>query len=104
LDVKTKKHFTSRIEVREVFKLSKQGIVAGCYVQKGRLPRKTKVDVLRNSEIVYSGSLSSLKRFKDDVREVNEGMECGLQIEGFTDYLPGDIIEAFTEEKIVQKL
>ncbi len=104
LEAKIKKNFLSRIEIREVFKLSKHGIVAGCYVQKGKVHRKAKVDVLRNGEIIFSGSVSSLKRFKDDVRDVSEGMECGVTIEGFDKYQQGDIIEAYETESIAQKL
>jgi translation initiation factor IF-2 len=104
LEAKTRKKSISRIEIRQVMKLSKAGIVAGCYVQKGRVSRKALVDVLRNDEVVYSGKISSLKRFKDDVREVTEGMECGITIDGFDKIEAGDIIEAFELEMIAQKL
>jgi len=104
LEPKLKKIFLSRIEVRQVFKLSKSGIVAGCYVTKGKVHRKASADVVREQAVVFSGQISSLKRFKDDVKEVNEGMECGLTLEGFTDYQPGDIIEAYELESVAQKL
>jgi len=104
LEAKTKKNFLSRIEIREVFKLSKQGIVAGCYVTKGKVHRKAHVDIVRDDEVIFSGVLSSLKRFKDDVREVNEGMECGITVQDFTKYEAGDIIEAYEIESIAQKL
>lgn len=104
LEAKVKKNFQCRIEVREVFKLSKQGIVAGCYIKKGKAIRKSHADLIRNGEVVYSGIVSSLKRFKDDVREVNENMECGVTLENFDKYQVGDIIETFTVEKIAQKL
>jgi len=104
LEAKTKKNFLSRIEIREVFKLSKQGIVAGCYVKKGKVQRKVHVDVIRNEEIVFSGTIGSLKRFKDDVREVSEGMECGITVDGFDKIQAGDVLEAYELEKIVQKL
>lgn len=104
LEPRTKKKFLSRIEIRQVMKLSKSGIVAGCYVQKGKVVRKANVDVIRNGEIVHSGVLSSLKRFKDDVREVAEGMECGLTISGFDQIQAGDIVEAYELEKISRKL
>ncbi len=103
LEAKSKKVPTGRIEVREVFKLSR-GIVAGCYVQKGHVHRKVNVDVIRNADIVFTGKLTSLKRFKDDVRDVNEGMECGVVLEGFDKFEPGDIIDAYEIEKIAQKL
>ena len=103
LEAKTKKVFLARIEVREVFKLSR-GIVAGCYVQKGHVHRKANVDVIRGPEVVFTGKLSSLKRFKDDVRDVHEGMECGIVLEGFDKFEAGDIIDAYELEKIAQKL
>lgn len=104
LEPKTKKKFLSRIEVRQVFKLSKSGMVAGCFVQKGKVIRKANVDVLRNGQVVFSGSIGSLKRFKDDVREVAEGMECGISIHNFDQVQPGDTIEAYELEKIARKL
>src|SRR3989339_889860 len=104
LEAKKIKKFLCRIEIREVFKLSKQGIVAGCYVIKGKVLRKANVDVIRDSEIVFSGKIGSLKRFKDDVREVTEGMECGITVDGFNQIKAGDIIEAYDIETIAQKL
>lgn len=104
LDVKIKKNFLSRIEIREVFKLSKHGIIAGCYVEKGKVRPKLHVDILRSEEVIHTGKISSLKRFKDDVKEVAEGMECGISIEGYTKYQAGDIIEAYDLEEIIQKL
>ena len=104
LEAKIKKNFLSRIEIREVFKLSKHGIVAGCYVQKGKVHRKAKADIIRNDEVVYSGAISSLKRFKDDVKDVSEGMECGITVDNFDKYQQGDIIEAYEIESIAQTL
>ena len=104
LDAKTRKKFLGRVEIREVFKLSKHGIVAGCYVTKGRITRKDNIDVIRNGAPVYTGTLSNLKRFKDDVREVTEGMECGISFKGFDQFLSGDMIEAYELEQITQKL
>jgi translation initiation factor IF-2 len=104
LEAKTLKKFQSRIEIREVFKLSKQGIVAGCYVTKGKVLRKAKVDVIRNGDIVHSGTISSLKRFKDDVREVNEGTECGITLDNYDKIQAGDILEAYEIEKVAQTL
>ncbi|MBF0483752.1 MAG: translation initiation factor IF-2, partial [Candidatus Omnitrophica bacterium] len=104
LEAKVVKRFLARIEVREVFKLSKHGVVAGCYVLKGKAPRKAKIDVMRNGECVFSGSVSSLKRFKDDVKEVTENMECGLTINGFDKYEVGDVLEIYEEQKVAQKL
>ncbi len=104
LEAKIKKNFLSRIEIREVFKLSKQGIVAGCYVQKGKVHRKAQADIIRDGEVVFSGTIGSLKRFKDDVKDVTEGMECGVTIDGFNKYEQGDIIEAYEVESIAQTL
>ena len=101
LDAKIRKKFLGRVEIREVFKLSKQGTVAGCYVTKGRVTRKDHVDVVRNGEPVYTGTVSGLKRFKDDVKEVTEGTECGISFAGIYRFEAGDIIEATT--KIAQK-
>jgi len=104
LEPKTRKKFMGRIEVRNVFKLSKSGLVAGCYVVKGKVPRKVNIDVVRNGQVVFSGTLSSLKRFKDDVKDVSEGFECGLTIQGFNDYQVGDVVEAFELERIARTL
>jgi translation initiation factor IF-2 len=104
LEPKTKKKFLGKVEVRQVFNLSKAGTVAGCFVAKGRVHRKVNVDVIRNGSVVFSGTISSLKRFKDDVREVNEGFECGITLNGFSDIQVGDVIEAYELEKIARTL
>ncbi len=104
LEAKTKKNFLGRAEIRQVFKLSKHGIVAGCYLMKGKVHRKAHADVIRNEEVVFSGKLSSLKRFKDDVKEVTEGMECGIVVSNFDKYQSGDIIEMYELESVAQKL
>ncbi|MDP2939285.1 MAG: translation initiation factor IF-2 [Candidatus Omnitrophota bacterium] len=104
LEPKLKKNFLGKIEVRQVFKLSKSGIVAGCFVVKGNISRQAEVSLVRNGQVVFEGKLASLKRFKDDVREVNEGFECGLTLSGFEDIQAGDVIEAFEIEKIARKL
>ena len=89
-----------RAEVREVFKVSKVGTIAGCYVQSGKLTRNAKVRILRDSAVVFESELESLRRFKDDVREVAENFECGVQIAKFSDLKEGDVIEAFTSELV----
>jgi translation initiation factor IF-2 len=89
-----------RAEVREVFKVSKVGTIAGCYVQSGKLTRNAKVRILRDSAVVFEGELESLRRFKDDVREVAESFECGVQIARYSDLKQGDVIEAFTSELV----
>ena len=92
------------IEVREIFKISKVGTIAGCMVQDGALTRKTGVRLIRDGIVVYTGNLSSLKRFKDDVNEVRKGFECGLSIENFNDIKVGDIIEGYAEVEVKRKL
>ena len=104
LEPKLKKVFLGRLAVRQVFKLTKAGLVAGCSVEKGKITRSAKVSLLRNGASVYEGTLQSLKRFKDDVREVSEGMECGVSLANFSEVMPGDIIEAYEVEKIARKL
>lgn len=104
LEPKLKKNFLGRAEVRKVFKLSRSGIIAGCFVSKGKFTRISPVTLLRNGEVVFEGKLSSLKRFKDDVREVAEGFECGMSLGGFDNLQEGDIIEAYEIEKILRKL
>jgi translation initiation factor IF-2 len=89
-----------RAEVREVFKVSKVGTIAGCYVQSGKLTRNAKVRILRDSAVVFESELESLRRFKDDVREVAENFECGVQIAKFSDLKEGDVIEAFASELV----
>ncbi|HZC43286.1 MAG TPA: EF-Tu/IF-2/RF-3 family GTPase, partial [Acidobacteriaceae bacterium] len=83
-----------------VFKIPKVGAVAGCRVTDGMFKRDSEVRVLRDGTQVYKGRLASLKRFKDDVSEVRNGMECGISIQNFNDIKVGDILEAFTAEKI----
>ncbi|MDD5553727.1 MAG: translation initiation factor IF-2, partial [Candidatus Omnitrophica bacterium] len=104
LEPKLKKVFLGRAEIRKVFNLSRSGIVAGSFVTKGKLTRAASVTVVRNGQDVFEGKLSSLKRFKDDVREVAEGFDCGLTIGGFNDIKEGDVIEAYEIEKIARKL
>ena len=104
LEPKLKKVFLGRAEVRKVFKLTRAGNVAGCFVTKGKINRSCSIDLLRNGEAVFEGKISSLKRFKDDVKEVLEGFECGISLIGFEDVREGDIIEAYDIEKIARKL
>jgi translation initiation factor IF-2 len=87
-------------EVRQVYKVSKVGTVTGCYVQDGKIQRNCKVRVLRDNVVVFEGDLASLRRFKDDVREVASGYECGMQVDKFNDVKEGDIIECFVMEQI----
>lgn len=95
---------TCNIEIREVFNISKVGRIAGCMVLDGKVNRQTKVRVIRDGIVVFTGNLGSLKRYKDDVKEVSAGFECGLNIENFNDIKVGDIIEGYTEKEISRKL
>ncbi|EKD31006.1 MAG: hypothetical protein ACD_77C00428G0001 [uncultured bacterium] len=99
-----KEEITSTAEVRETFKISKVGTIAGCMVKEGKLSRNAKIRLIRDGIVIYSGSLGSLKRFKDDVKEVASGYDCGLNIDGFNDIRVGDIIEAYTIVEIKRKL
>jgi translation initiation factor IF-2 len=92
------------IEIREVFNITRVGTIAGCYVLDGKVNRHTKVRVIRDGIVIHTGSLGSLKRFKDDVKEVAAGYECGLNIEGFNDIKVGDIIEGYDMVEIKAKL
>jgi translation initiation factor IF-2 len=91
-------------EVLQVFKVSKVGTIAGCTVRSGIIQRTAKVRVVRDGTLVYTGAISSLKRFKDDVKEVREGLECGIGVENFNDLKVGDRIEAFRIEEIKRTL
>lgn len=95
---------TCNIEIREVFKISKVGSIAGCMVLDGKVTRNTKIRVIRDGIVVFTGVLGSLKRYKDDVKEVSAGMECGLNIENFNDIKVGDIVEGYTEKEVARKL
>ena len=92
------------IEVRETFKISKIGTIAGCHVQDGKIVRNNKVRIVRDGLIVFDGAIASLKRFKEDVREVEQGFECGIMLDGFNDIKVGDIIEAYKIVETKRKL
>jgi translation initiation factor IF-2 len=87
-------------EIRNIFRVPKIGTVAGCYVTDGKINRNHKIRLVRDGVMVYSGKIHSLKRFKDDAREVLTGFECGLSIEGFNDIKVGDVIEDYIEEQV----
>ena len=95
---------TCNLEIRETFKISKVGTIAGCMVLDGKVTRNTKIRLIRDGIVVYTGVLGSLKRYKDDVKEVSAGMDCGLNIENFNDIKVGDIIEGYTEKEVARKL
>lgn len=104
LEAKIEEKIIGTAEIREVFKITKVGTVAGCMVLDGKIIRSNKVRVIRDGIVVYSGELGSLKRFKDDVKEVTSGYDCGLNVSNFNDIKTGDIIEAYEEVEIKQKL
>jgi translation initiation factor IF-2 len=104
LEPDIKEVFTARILITQVMKLSKAGIIAGSSVQKGKVLRNSRCRLIRDNQIIYKGRISSLKRFKDDVREVAEGFECGVKLENFNDIKDGDIVECFEIEKIARRL
>ena len=95
---------TCNLEIRETFRISKVGTIAGCMVLDGKITRNTKIRIIRDGIVIYTGSLGSLKRFKDDVKEVAAGMDCGLNIENFNDIKVGDIIEGYTTKEVARKL
>jgi translation initiation factor IF-2 len=97
-------HDLGQAEVREIFRVPKLGVVAGCYVTQGTIPRDARVRLVRDSVVVYEGRLGSLRRFKDDVKEVASGYECGIGIEGFQDIKEGDVIEAFEVREVARSI
>lgn len=101
---KVEEKIVCNIEVRETFKISKVGTIAGCYVLDGKVNRKTRIRLIRDGIVMFTGELGSLKRFKDDVKEVAAGYECGLNIHNYNDIKVGDIIEGFEEIEVKQKL
>ncbi len=104
LEPTVEEKITGNIEVRETFKISGVGTIAGCYVLDGKFTRNTKIHIIRDSIVIHTGELSSLKRFKDDVKEVNAGYECGLTIKNYNDIQVGDIIEGYEEVEVKRKL
>jgi translation initiation factor IF-2 len=93
-----------RVIVKQMFKITNVGMVAGCMVSEGKVTRGAKVRVLRDNVIVHEGTITSLRRFKDDVKEVEKGFECGVTLDKFTDLKPGDVLEAYIQEKVARKL
>lgn len=100
----SKEVFQGRAIVKQVFRVSKVGVIAGCIVQKGMINRQAKIRLVRDKQVVYEGKVGSLKRFKDDVREVAEGFECGIGLSGHNDIKEGDAIEAYTIEMVARRL
>jgi translation initiation factor IF-2 len=99
-----KEEIVATLEIREIFKVTKVGTVAGCYVKEGKITRNTRVRIIRDGIVIYTGELGSLKRFKDDVKEVVGGYECGLNIHSFNDIKVGDVIEGYQEFEVKKTL
>jgi translation initiation factor IF-2 len=95
---------SATIEVRATFKASRVGTIAGCYVVEGTVRRGAKVRLVRDGTVVYDGRIASLRRFKDDVREVTAGLECGIVLENFADIKEGDMLEAYETKQVEQTL
>ena len=100
LSPKFREEVTGNVEIRETFKISKIGTIAGCMVTSGKILRNSNVRLIRDGVVVMSGALESLKRFKDDVKEVKKGYDCGIQIKNYNDIIIGDVIEAYSEVEI----
>lgn len=104
LSPEMKEEITGTAEIRELFKISKVGTIAGCMVTDGKILRANKIRLIREGVVIYTGELIALKRFKDDVKEVSKGYDCGMQIKGYNDIQEYDIIEGFTEVAVKKKL
>ena len=104
LSPEIKEQILATVEVRETFHISKVGTIAGCMVREGKIKRSSKVRVIRDGIVIHTGELGSLKRFKDDAKEVASGFECGLDIHNFNDVKEGDLIEAFEQVEVSRTL
>jgi len=104
LSPEKKEQILGQVEIRQVFRISRVGTVAGCYVLEGLVKRSSRVRVLRSNVVVFDGELDSLKRFKDDVREVKAGFECGLSVKGYQDIEVGDVLEAYEVQEVARTL
>jgi translation initiation factor IF-2 len=99
-----KEQIQGRVEVREIFNIHAVGTVAGCHVSEGKVQRSNLIRLLRDQVVVHEGKLASLRRFKDDVREVTAGYECGLAVEGFQDIKKGDVVEAYERVPVIRRI
>ena len=99
-----KEEITGSAEIRETFKISKIGTIAGCMVMNGKINRKSKVRLIREGIVITTTELSSLKRFQDDVKDVSKGYDCGIQLKNYNDIKVGDVLECFNELKVKKKL
>ena len=104
LSPEIREEITATVEIREVFKITKVGTIAGCLVREGKIKRNNKIRIIRDGIVVYTGELDSLKRFKDDVKEVGTNYECGLNIKNYNDIQVGDIVESYEETEVRKTL
>ena len=104
LSPEIKEEITGTAEIRETFKISKVGTIAGCMVTSGKIFRSSQIRLIRDGVVIFTGELTSLKRFKDDVKEVSKGYDCGLQIKNYNDIKTSDIVEAFQEVAVKKTL
>ncbi|WP_405609624.1 translation initiation factor IF-2 [Polaribacter sp. Asnod1-A03] len=104
LSPEMKEEVTGNVEIREIYKISKVGNIAGCMVMSGKILRDSKIRIIRDGIVVHDGTLTALKRFKDDVKEVTKGFDCGIQIKNYNDIEQGDVIEAYTEVAVKKRL
>jgi len=104
LSPELKEEISGTAEIREIFKVSKIGTIAGCMVTNGKIFRNSKIRIIRDGVVIYTGELASLKRFKDDVKEVAKGYDCGMQVKNYNDIEVEDVIEAYQEVEVKKKL
>jgi translation initiation factor IF-2 len=104
LSPEMKEEITGTAEIRETFKISKVGTIAGCMVTDGKIFRNSRIRIIREGVVIFTGELTALKRFKDDVKEVSKGYDCGIQIKNYNEIEQLDIIEAFQEVEVKKKL
>ena len=102
--VKVRDGYGRNVEIRKIFKISGVGTIAGAYVRSGKVLRNSEARIVRDGIVIYEGKLASLKRYKDDVKEVAAGYECGLSFEKFDDLKEGDVIESYVMEQVERKL
>lgn len=100
LDPEFHEKIIGQVEVRQTFKVSKVGTIAGSYVTDGKITRDSGIRIIRNSVVIFEGEIDTLKRYKDDAKEVSQGYECGITIKNYNDLKEGDIIEAFIMEEV----
>ena len=104
LEPELRQKVIGEVEVREIFKVGRSSVVAGSYVKSGQITRNSRIRLIREGNTIYEGRVASLRRFKDDVREVQNGYECGVVLEGFHDIQKDDILEVFQIEEVARKL